>query len=102
MAKPPEAGKLCIVCLAAMLAVSCAVSPPVQEMSAARQALAAAEEAGADRFAPDEIAAARRFLADAEAAIAARAYGPARTNALRAQDRAMGALRRSQSGEPGE
>jgi hypothetical protein len=82
------------VWLAAIL-TGCAVAPPVQEMSDARQAVAAAEEAEADRFARDEISEARRLIAAAEADIAAEAYGPARSKALRAQDRAMRALRRS-------
>jgi hypothetical protein len=64
-------------------------------MSDARQAIAAAEEAGADRFARDEISEARRYIEEAGQDIAAEAYGPARTMALRAQDRAMRALRRS-------
>jgi hypothetical protein len=83
-------------CLALIL-TGCAIAPPVQEMSDARQAIAAAEQASADRYAPDEIGEARRLIADAEQDIASEAYGPARFKALRAQDRAMRALRRSQA-----
>lgn len=81
--------------LAALLLAGCAAAPPVQEMSDARQAIAAAEEAAADRFARDEISEARRLMAEAEADIVAEAFGPARAKALRAQARAMRALRRS-------
>jgi hypothetical protein len=83
----------------ALLLAGCAVAPPVQEMSDARQAIAAAEAASADRWARNEISAARRFLADAEEDIAAGAFGPARSNALRAQDRAVRALRLAQAAE---
>jgi hypothetical protein len=81
----------------AFVLAGCAIAPPVQEMSDARQAIAAAESAGADRWAPDTISDARRFLAEAEDDIAGSAYGPARSNALRAQDRAVRALRQSQA-----
>ena len=99
MRRFPIAAHLAAAGLAAILAAGCVVAPPVQEMSAARQAIAAAEDAGADRFARDELADARVFLAEAETAIAARNFGPARTNALRAQNRAMRALRRSLADE---
>lgn len=92
----PRIRWLAAACLAAIL-VGCAVAPPVQEMSDARQAIAAAEAAEADRFARDEISEARRLIAEAEQDIADQAYGPARSKALRAQDRAMRALRRSAS-----
>jgi hypothetical protein len=74
----------------------CVVAPPVQEMSDARQAIVAAEKAEADRFAPDAISAARRLIGEAEQDIASHSYGPARLKALRAQDRAVRALRQSQ------
>jgi hypothetical protein len=82
---------------AAIILSGCAVAPPVQEMSDARQAIQAAEQAAADRWARNEISEARRFLAEAEDDIAAEAYGPARSNALRAQDQAVRALRLSQA-----
>jgi hypothetical protein len=86
----------------ALVLAGCAVAPPVQEMSDARQAIMAAESAGADRWARDAIGEARRFLAEAEEDIAGRAYGPARSNALRAQDRAVRALRQSQAAAESE
>lgn len=87
------------VWLAAISVAACAVAPPVQEMSDARQAILAAEAAAADRHAGDEIGEARRLIAEAEEDIAAEAYGPARSKALRAQARAMRALRQALDAE---
>ena len=67
----------------------CVTSPPVQEMSDARQAISAAEQADAARVAADTLADARRFLAEAEQQIQEEAYGPARMNAVRAKNRAV-------------
>jgi hypothetical protein len=78
---------------ALLLLAGCVTSPPVQEMSDARQAIAAAEEANAERVAADTLADARRFLADAERQIQEQSYGPARMNAVRAKNRAALALR---------
>jgi hypothetical protein len=79
---------------ASMLALlaGCATSPPVQEMSDARQAIAAAEEADAERLAPDQLQDARRLLADAEAQLRQEAFNLARINAVRARNRATQAL----------
>lgn len=76
-----------------LLLAGCVTSPPVQEMSDARQAIAAAEDAEAERVAADTLADARRFLAEAEKQIQEQAYGPARMNAVRAKNRAALALR---------
>jgi hypothetical protein len=74
----------------------CVTSPPVQEMSDARQAITAAEQANAARVAADTLDDARRFLAEAERQIQEQAYGPARMNAVRAKNRATLALRSTQ------
>jgi hypothetical protein len=66
-------------------------------MSDARQAIMAAEQAGAERLAGDTLADARRFLAEAERQIQEQTYGPARMNAVRAKNRAALALRSTQS-----
>jgi uncharacterized lipoprotein YajG len=76
-----------------LLLAGCVTAPPVQEMSDARQAIAAAELADSDRVATDTLADARRFLAEAERQIQEQAYGPARLNAVRAKNRAASALR---------
>ncbi|MGH7338104.1 MAG: DUF4398 domain-containing protein [Myxococcota bacterium] len=73
----------------------CVTAPPVQEMSDARQAIRAAEQAG-DRVSADTLADARRLLEEAERLIQQEAYGPARMNAVRAKNRAMFALRTSE------
>lgn len=74
----------------------CATSPPVQEMSDAREAIAAAEEASAAELAPGPLGDARRFLETAEQLLRDEAYGAARINAIRARNRAVQALEASQ------
>ena len=83
--------------MGALTVAGCVTAPPVQEMSDARQAIEAAEQADAGRVAADTLNAARRFLAEAEQQIQQQAYGPARINAVRAKNRAVLALRSSQS-----
>jgi hypothetical protein len=78
------------------MVAGCVTAPPVQEMSDARQAIMAAEQADAARLAVDTLSDARRFLADAERQIQEEAYGAARINAVRAKNRAVQALRASQ------
>ena len=81
-----------------LYAGGCATAPPVQEMSDARQAIAAAEEADASRLAPVPLGDARRFLAEAENQLRQEQYGLARNNAVRAKNRAVEALEASQAG----
>jgi hypothetical protein len=88
-----------LVTIGALLVAGCVTTPPVQEMSDARQAISAAEQANAARVAADTLADARRFLAEAERQIQEEAYGPARMNAVRAKNRAVLALRSTQAGE---
>ena len=87
-----------LVLIATGVLSGCATTPPVQEMSDARQAIAAAEEANAERCAPTPLEEARRYLNDAEAQIRNRAFGLARTSAVRARASAVDALQVSQSG----
>ena len=82
-----------------LLLTGCVTAPPVQEMSDARQAINAAEQANAGRVAPESLRDARRFLAEAEQQIQEQAYGPARLNAVRAKNRAAVALRVSQAND---
>ena len=82
--------------VATLSLAACATSPPVQEMSDARQAIAAAEEASAATLAPDPLNDARRFLETAEQQLRQEAYGAARINAVRAKNRAVQALEASQ------
>ena len=82
--------------LVAVFVVGCATSPPVQEMSDARQAIVAAEDADAARLAPAPLDDARRFLSQAETQIRARSFNMARSNAIRAKNSAVDALQASQ------
>ena len=75
--------------IGAFLLAGCVTAPPIQEMSDARQAITAAEQANAERAAADTLADARRFLAEAERQIQEEAYGPARLNAVRAKNREL-------------
>jgi regulator of protease activity HflC (stomatin/prohibitin superfamily) len=83
----------------ALVLAGCVTAPPIQEMSDARQAISAAEQANAARLAPDSLGDAQRFLAEAERQIEEEAYGPARLNAVRAKNRAVTALRMSESSD---
>jgi hypothetical protein len=77
------------------LLTSCAIAPPVQEMSDARQAIAAAKEAGADQFAVDQLGRAKRLLQSAEIFLVtgtSNAYWQARKAAIEAKEMAFEAL----------
>ena len=86
--------------LLVVVLVGCVTSPPVQEMSDARQAIAAAVAADAERFAPESLSEARRYLDEAERQLQQEAFGPARMNAVRAKNRAIAALQASQPANP--
>ncbi len=86
-----------LLTLGALALTGCVTAPPVQEMSDARQAIDAAEQADARGVAADTLADARRFLAEAERQIQEQSYGPARMNAVRAKNRAALALRSTSS-----
>ncbi len=75
-----------------LMATGCGTSPPVQEMSDARQAIAAAKEAGAEQSAAEEFRAAEAFLDSAQRKLAERAYAQARRDALEAKTKALDAL----------
>ena len=70
----------------------CAISPPVQEMSDARQAIAAATDAEAVQLAPGALNEALSYLEEAEVQIRARSFNLARANAIRARNSAVVAL----------
>lgn len=76
---------------------ACAVGPPVQEMSDARQAIVAAEESDAATLAADQLREARRLLEEAESQLRNEMYVPARSYAIRARSRAVEALQVSQT-----
>jgi len=70
--------------LAFALAACATLPPPAGEISTAQQSLTRAEGADADQYAAQDIAAARRGLGQAQAAMAARDHDEARRLALAA------------------
>jgi hypothetical protein len=86
----PFAARLLLV-LAVLLA-GCA-GAPVQEMSNARQAVRAAEHAGAATAAPDLMAEAKRLLKDAETHLRSGEYRTARDEAEESRTKAVEARR---------
>ncbi len=79
------------VVVAAGILAGCA-SAPVQEMSDARQAIHAAEQAGAAVVAPGPLNEARYLLDSAEDKLARKAYNGARVDAREARKKAAEAL----------
>jgi hypothetical protein len=74
---------------------ACATVPPVQEMSDARQAIAAAREAGAENYASSQLSQAQDLLAVAEDYLetgTSNAYWQARKAAIGAKEVAFEAL----------
>ena len=84
-----------IVMLAALLA-GCA-SAPVQEMSDARQAIRAAQDAGAATSAPALFAEAQQALNRAEGLLDKRFFRAARRNAEQAHEKAVEALEQART-----
>jgi len=68
------------------------VSAPVQEMSDARQAVSAAEAAGAAALAPRSLQQARVLLASAQEALDRKRFSEARRDAREAKKHALQAL----------
>ena len=84
--------------LAAMLVVAgCQTSPPVQEMSDARQAITAARDAGAEDHAANELDAAVEFLSSAEKYLKNRSFTFARRDAIAAKSKALDAIKLSEA-----
>lgn len=82
------------------LTVACATAPPVQEMSDARQAIAAAREAGAEEFAGEQLQKAESLLQDAESLLVAgnsNTYWQAKKAAVDSKNTAFEALLRSRN-----
>jgi hypothetical protein len=78
--------------LTAVLVTACA-TPPNKEVADAQTALAAAREAGADRYAPEAYAAAAEAYRLANEAVLADDYRLALNHALDSRERAEGAAR---------
>lgn len=90
-----------------MVGLTACVSAPVQEMSDARQAIRAAEAAGAERYAPEPLQKAHQLLERAQRRLEAGSYFDARHYALEARDSAIqaqeaaGAVAPSSAATPG-
>ncbi|HJL80278.1 MAG: hypothetical protein QF513_01255 [Gammaproteobacteria bacterium] len=68
---------------------ACATLPPLQEMSNARQTIAAAKEMNSGADQSQKILEAERLLSRAERRMEVNLYEPARQDALRAQKEAI-------------
>ncbi len=79
---------ICILFMAVWLP-ACATTAPVQEMSNARQTIAAAHEAKAKIYAPEQIKAAERLMHQATGALESGDYHSAREYAVAAQQQAI-------------
>lgn len=94
-------GRGIIVALFALL-YACGTAAPVQEMSDARQAIAAAKEAGAEDHAAEDLRAAEAFLDSAQRNLSERLYGSARRDATLAKEKARKALEVSEGSDEQE
>jgi hypothetical protein len=92
---------LAVALLGASLASGCA-GWPVQEMSNARQAIVAAQKAGAEQYAPGKLAEAQRLLANAKSHSSKGDYRTARDEAELARDRAIEARKLAEQAQAGE
>ncbi|MBT8088384.1 MAG: DUF4398 domain-containing protein [Gammaproteobacteria bacterium] len=81
----------------ALVMAGCETSPPVQEMSDARQAIAVAKEAGAEERAAIHLKAAESYLKSAEEKISERQFQQARYDAKQAKIKALDALRAAEA-----
>jgi hypothetical protein len=82
--------------LGAMQLAGCA-GAPVQEMSNARQAVRAAQQAGAAKYSPEAMAEAERLLKNAKTNQSKGEYRVARAEAEQARDKAMVALHEAEA-----
>ncbi len=85
-----------------LVLTGCQTSPPVQEMSDARQAITVAKEAGAGDTAAAALNSAIEFLESAEQSLSARDYARARRDAILAKDKALEALKISETAKAPE
>ena len=79
---------------------ACETTPPAQEMSDARQAIAVAREAGAAEYAAFHLKAAEDYLENARLALNNGEYAVARRNAKHAKMKALDALHEAESSTP--
>ena len=84
------------------LVQGCALSPPVQEMSNARQTIQAAKEANASKFAPEYLREAEDLMKSASEALDSGDYLNARDLAISAHQQAIKARQKSLSKQKNE
>ncbi len=92
-------GKMSLAIGLLLGAAGCASTPPVQEMSDARQAVQAAREADAQHRAPISLGEAERLLQQATRQLEMKAYREARESALAAKEMALKARQASSTRE---
>ena len=81
------------VSIVALLGLAaCVSSPPVQEMSDARQAIGVAKDAGANLTAAADLREAEAYLVSAQQKLTNRSYSQAKQDALLAKHKALEAL----------
>ncbi|MGE3956275.1 MAG: hypothetical protein AB7H96_06105 [Vicinamibacterales bacterium] len=95
----PRACALPVLSLLLTIMVGCGGEPPEKEMQQAEGALAAAQAAGADRYATDEFAAAQASLSNAREAVTQRDYRLALDRALDSRERAQNAAKQAADGK---
>ena len=78
-----------LIVILAGLNGACATTPPVQEMSNARQTITAAHEAKAQLYAPAQLEEAERLMNQATVALESGDYIAARDLAIAAQQQAI-------------
>jgi hypothetical protein len=84
---------LLLATLSAVGMLAACAGAPLQEMSDARQAIRAAERAGAATHAPEPLAEAKQLVEQARSSMQKREYREARDDAEHARERAMEARR---------
>jgi len=87
----------CLLSALVLSGMAACAGIPAQEMSNARQAIRAAQDAGAAQTAPGEIEKAQGFLLKAEASMQQRLFRQARDEASEARRIATEALKAAQS-----
>ena len=92
--------KVAALSLSLITLTACVTNPPYQEMSDARQAINAAEVAGADVAEPNLVRLAKRHLKNAKDAMKERRFNAARNEAVLAHRKAAEALEALQSDPP--
>lgn len=83
-----------------LIVSACALAPPVQEMSDARQAIRAAREVHAEQHAPALLHSAERYLQQATEELDVGHYHEAREAALSAKEQAIEARDKALHAEP--